>query len=129
MLNGPVVNGVTLVLVVVAAMPTCHLSMRSMPLLPYCLMQRLPMDRSCIDWIVYHNCVAVAVWQFDGLAPTSHRFIGNCMFHLGVWCQSKTPSALILSGPVEIGVTSVLPVAFIHLRYRLLTRSQQWLVY
>jgi hypothetical protein len=46
MLNGPVVNGVTLVLVVVAAMFACHLSMRSMPLLPYCLMQQLPMDRS-----------------------------------------------------------------------------------
>jgi ethanolamine transporter EutH len=46
MLNGPVVNGVTLVLVVVAAMHlTYHLSMRSMPLLPYCLRQQLPMDR------------------------------------------------------------------------------------
>jgi hypothetical protein len=47
MLNGPVVNGVTLVLVVVAACClTYHLSMRSMPLQPYCLMQQLPMDRS-----------------------------------------------------------------------------------
>jgi hypothetical protein len=44
MLNGPVVNGVTLV-VVLRCHLTYHLSMRSMPL-PYCLMQRLPMDRS-----------------------------------------------------------------------------------
>jgi hypothetical protein len=46
MLNGPVVNGVTLVLVVaLRCCLTYHLSMRSMPLLPYCLMQQLPMDR------------------------------------------------------------------------------------
>jgi hypothetical protein len=38
MLNGPVVNGVTLVLVVVAAMLlNVSFVMRSMPLLPYCL--------------------------------------------------------------------------------------------
>jgi hypothetical protein len=35
MLNGPVVNGVTLVLVVLLRCLTYHLSMRSMPLLPY----------------------------------------------------------------------------------------------
>jgi hypothetical protein len=46
MLNGPVVNGVTLVLVVVAAMLLNVCQMRSMPLLPYCLTQQLPMDRS-----------------------------------------------------------------------------------
>jgi hypothetical protein len=40
----PVVNGVTLVLVVVAATLIVS-SMRSMPLLPYCLRQQLPMDR------------------------------------------------------------------------------------
>jgi hypothetical protein len=47
MLNGPVVNGVTLVLVVVAAMllNVSFVNARSMPLQPYCLMQQLPMDR------------------------------------------------------------------------------------
>jgi ethanolamine transporter EutH len=63
MLNGPVVNGVTLVLVVVAAMPlTYHLSMRSMPLLPY--WQQLPVVH-CIYWLFTTTMAAVS--QFAGL--------------------------------------------------------------
>jgi hypothetical protein len=45
MLNGPVVNGVTLVLVVVAAMPLVSFVNAFNAVTTYCLMQRLPMDR------------------------------------------------------------------------------------
>jgi hypothetical protein len=65
-INGPVVNGVTLVLVVVAAMLLNVISMRSMPLLPYCLMQQLPMDHSSSIGL-FTTTVAVAVSQFAGL--------------------------------------------------------------
>jgi hypothetical protein len=63
--NGPVVNGVTLVLVVVAArLPTYHLSMRSMPLLPY---YATVTDGSFTASIgLFTTTVAVAVSQFDG---------------------------------------------------------------
>jgi hypothetical protein len=47
MLNGPVVNGVTLVLVVVAAMLLNVSFVNAFnAVTPYCLMQQLPMDRS-----------------------------------------------------------------------------------
>jgi hypothetical protein len=56
-----------LVLVVVAASClTYHLSMRSMPLLPYCL-TILPMDRSPHRLDGFTTTVAVAVSQFAGL--------------------------------------------------------------
>jgi hypothetical protein len=61
-----VVNGVTLVLVVVGCdgCLTYHLSMRSMPL-QHCLRQQLPMDHHhLLDCLL---AMAVAVSQFAGL--------------------------------------------------------------
>jgi uncharacterized membrane protein YuzA (DUF378 family) len=80
MLNGPVVNGVTLVLVVVAAMMLLNVSFVNAfnAVTTVLFGQQLPMDRSCIDWIVYYNCAGSGItirWvtfnPVDGLA--SHR--------------------------------------------------------
>jgi hypothetical protein len=71
MLNGPVVNGVTLVLVVVAAM-LLNVSFVN----AFNAVTTVLFDNSyrwivhCIDWIVYYNCGVAS--QFAGLAPTSH---------------------------------------------------------
>jgi nucleoid-associated protein YejK len=56
MLNGPVVNGVTLVLVVVAAMLLNVSFVNAFNAVTMCLRQQLPMDRSCIDGLFTHNC-------------------------------------------------------------------------
>jgi hypothetical protein len=66
MLNGPVVNGVTLVLVVVAKFATYHLSMRSMPLLP-CMFEATVTDGSfTASIVVYYNCSCSGI-TFAGL--------------------------------------------------------------
>jgi hypothetical protein len=66
MLNGPV-NGVTLVLVVVAAMPLNVSFVNAFNAVTTVLFgQQLPMDRSLHRWIVYYNAVT-AVSQFAGL--------------------------------------------------------------
>jgi hypothetical protein len=67
MLNGPVVNGVTLVLVVVAAMLLNVSFVNAFnAVTTYCLMQRLPMDRSASTGL-FTTTVAAAVSQFAGL--------------------------------------------------------------
>jgi hypothetical protein len=75
MLNGPVVNGVTLVLVVVAAMLLNVICQCVQCRLLYCLMQRLPMDRYCIDTGLFTTTVRSGIticWltfnPVDGLA-------------------------------------------------------------
>jgi hypothetical protein len=63
MLNGPVVNGVTLVLVVVAAMLLNVSFVNAFNALPYCLMQQLPMDRSLhlLDCLLQLCCSGITI--------------------------------------------------------------------
>jgi hypothetical protein len=67
MLNGPVVNGVTLVLVVVAARLLNVSFVNAFNAVTTVLFDATVTDGSFrIYWIVYHNC-SVAVSQFAGL--------------------------------------------------------------
>jgi hypothetical protein len=81
MLNGPVVNGVTLVLVVVAAMPLNVSFVNAFNAVTTVLFDAtLPMDRSLHLLVVYYNCgcsgIAIDGVTFnpvDGLASHNGR--------------------------------------------------------
>jgi hypothetical protein len=67
MLNGPVVNGVTLVLVVVAAMLNVSF-VNAFNAVTTVLFDATVTDGSfCIYWIVYYNCGCSGITQFAGL--------------------------------------------------------------
>jgi hypothetical protein len=55
MLNGPVVNGVTLVLVVAAMLLNVSF-VNAFNAVTTVLFDATVTDGSCIDWIVYYNC-------------------------------------------------------------------------
>jgi hypothetical protein len=55
MLNGPVVNEVTVLVVVAAMLLNVSLANTFNAVTPYCLMQRLPMDHFTASIDVYHN--------------------------------------------------------------------------
>jgi hypothetical protein len=101
---------------VVAAMPfNVSLSMRSMPLLPYCLMQQLPMDRSLhlLDCLLQLRCSGITTLGLHSILLMDWlRIIGRVLYvPLEYWLQRlPIPLASMLNGPVVNGVTLVLVV-------------------
>jgi hypothetical protein len=114
-LNGPVVNGVTLVLVVVAAMLLNVSFVNAFNAVTTVLFDATVTDGSFTAFGLFTTTVAVAVSQFAGLTfnPVDGlvSLVGDVVRTTWcIGCNGYIPLASMLNGPVVNGVTLVLVV-------------------